>query len=453
MIDKEAREIWELIIKFAGYGFNKSHSTAYALIAYQTAYLKAHYPVEFMAALLSGDIPGRNFKRKDALVEHLEDCQRMSIEVVPPDVNRSFVDFAVRDGKILFGLSAVKSCGGAAAEAIVKARENGQPFRDLFEFCERVDPSACGRSTIETLVKAGAFDSTGARRAQNMAVLERAMQAGAAALADRRSGQKSLFGMTDDADDQDLPADLPSVDEFVERERLLMEKEVLGFYLSSHPLAEYETKLRTYCSHTTDNLSGLADKTEVLMGGMLSAIKLANVKNARQGAPTKYANFDLEDMEGSIRCILWPDDYEVFGELVKPDAILVAHGSLDRRGGGDEVNLIVSELIPLEDLETRYTTGVVIRVDELAHGSDRLAKVREVVRGYPGRCELHLLLQLENGSRVHMQSQQAGVEVTLELRERIDDLLGAGNLRLLTRSKSRKHAEPRASRKSPARLG
>ncbi|MCU0879450.1 MAG: DNA polymerase III subunit alpha, partial [Pirellulaceae bacterium] len=147
----QAQDFWNLIIKFAGYGFNKSHSTAYALIAYMTAYLKAHYPVEFMAALLSGDIPGRNFKTKDALVEHLEDCQRMGIEVLPADVNRSRVDFAVVEGKIQFALSAIKGCGGSAAECIVAARDAGGPFKDLYDFCERVDSSGASKATIETL--------------------------------------------------------------------------------------------------------------------------------------------------------------------------------------------------------------------------------------------------------------------------------------------------------------
>ena len=147
-----------MIEKFAGYGFNKSHSTAYALIAYMTAYLKAHYPVEFMAALLSCDIPGRNFKSKDALVEHLEDCQRMEIEVVPPDVNASDSDFKVADGRIHFGLSAIKACGSGAAEAIAAERKRGGTFKSLFDFCERVDSQLCNRSTIEALIKAGAFD-------------------------------------------------------------------------------------------------------------------------------------------------------------------------------------------------------------------------------------------------------------------------------------------------------
>jgi DNA polymerase-3 subunit alpha len=432
MKEKEANDIWELIIKFAGYGFNKSHSTAYALIAYQTAYLKANHPVEFMAALLSGDIPGRNFKRKDALVEHLEDCDRMGIEVVPPDVNRSHVDFAVADGKILFGMAAIKNCGSSAAEAIMAARDNNVAFADVFDFCERVDASACNRSTIETLIKAGAFDSTGAKRSQVTAVLDRAIQSGASALADRKSGQKSLFGGFD-AEAEEAPSTLlPNIDEIDERERLLMEKEVLGFYLTSHPLAEYEKLLRTYCSHTAANIAGVSEKAEVLMGGMLSAIKPAHVKNARQGAPTKYANFDLEDLDGAIRCILWPDDFVNYGEFVQPDAILVARGTVDRRGGGDEANLIVKELIPLGDLESRYTTGVVIRVDEESHGEERLSLVREIVRGYPGSCELILLLQLGDGRRVELRSNRLRVEISAELRHRVDDLLGPGNFQLIT---------------------
>ena len=292
LTEKDGNEIWGLIAQFAGYGFNKSHSTAYALIAYMTAYLKAHYPVEFMAALLSGDIPGRNFQRKDALVEHLEDCQRMDIEVVPPNVNTSEVDFAVSGRQIFFGLSAIKGCSNAAG-AIFAARKADGPFVDLFDFCERVEPTACNRAAIETLIKSGAFDFTGAKRAQLMAVVDRALQAGAAKIADRRSGQKNLFDEVAEEEVSAQPVSLPEIPEWDEREKLLFEKEVLGFYLTSHPLAEYEQTLGTYCSHTTAELSELSDKTEVMVGGMLSSIKLAHVRKAREGSGTKYANFDL----------------------------------------------------------------------------------------------------------------------------------------------------------------
>jgi DNA polymerase-3 subunit alpha len=429
---KKADELFGMIEKFAGYGFNQSHSTAYALIAYQTAYLKAHYPVEFMAALLSGDIPGRNFKTKDSLVEHLEDCRRMGVAVLPPDVNRSDTDFAVTDGKISFGLSAIKGCGSGAAEAIATARRQDGPFKNLFDFCERVDPHSCGRAVIETLVKAGACDALGARRAQLMASIERAMQCGAALLADRKSGQRGLF----DDGDKDTPAatatDLPPLPEFGERERLAMEKEVLGFYLTSHPLAEYEATLRTYCSHMTPQLASLEHRTEVLVGGMLAAVKFSHTKNPRPGSThTKYAMWDLEDLEGSIRCILWPEQFAEFGQLVQPDAILAMRATVDKRPGSEEINLIIQELIPLGELSARYTSGVVIRVREDAQGEDTLSKLREIVRGYPGPKTLRLLLALADGGSVTIDCAKCGVALDPELRRRVDELLGAGNFKLV----------------------
>ncbi|WP_419195283.1 DNA polymerase III subunit alpha, partial [Novipirellula herctigrandis] len=307
--EKDAEDIWTLIVKFAGYGFNKSHSTAYALVAYQTAYLKAHYPVEFMAALLSSDISGRNFKRKDALVEHMEDCDRMEIEIVHPDVNTSDADFSVDDSKIFFALSAIKGCGGSTAISITEERKKHGPYKDIFDFCERVDQSACNKSAIETLVKAGAMDGFGAKRSQLISVIERALQSGAAVQADKRSGQVSLFGAFDDEEedgDAATSTPLPEMDEMPEREKLLAEKEVLGFYLDSHPLAEFEPKLATFRTHTTDGLSEIKDRGEVTLGGMISSIKIAHTKNPKPGAPSKYANFDLEDMQGAIRCIVWP---------------------------------------------------------------------------------------------------------------------------------------------------
>jgi DNA polymerase-3 subunit alpha len=431
---KGAEELFGLIEKFAGYGFNKSHSTAYALIAYMTAYLKAHYPVEFMAALLSSDIPGRNFKKKDSVVEHIEDCQRMGVVVLPPDVNRSEGEFTVAEGKICFGLAAIKGCGGAASAAISQQRSRGGPFHSLFDFCERLDPGAVNRTAIESLVKAGAFDSLGGRRSQWMAVVDRAMQSGAATAADRRSGQKGLFD-NDDEDQVDArTCDLPELPEWDERQRLGAEKEVLGFYLSSHPLAEHQKTLATYCSHTTVEAAALKHRTEVMLGGMLSAIKLSHTKNPQPGKPSRYAMFDLEDMDGSMRCILWPEQFVQFGQLVQPDAILVVLGAIDKRPGSEEANLIVNELIPLEDLAGRYTRGIVVRVIEETHGVAALDKLHEILRGYPGTCELQLLICLADGTRVPCRCEKLRVSINTEMRSRVDDLLGPGNFRLITAS-------------------
>ncbi|MGD0652754.1 MAG: DNA polymerase III subunit alpha [Thermoguttaceae bacterium] len=432
---KEAAELFGMIEKFAGYGFNKSHSTAYALIAYMTAYLKAHWPVEFMAALLSSDIPGRNFKRKDSLVEHLEDCQRMNITVEPPDVNASDVDFSVAEGKIRFGLSAIKGCGGAASLAIVQERKTRGAFRSIFDFCERLDPGAVNRTAIESLVKAGAFDTLGARRSQVFAAVDRALQSGAAAASDRRSGQRGLF------DDADEPAEtdatlLPELPEWDEKEKLAREKEVLGFYLTSHPLSEHLGTLSAYCSHTTEAAAKLEHRTEVMLGGLVSAIAVKHSKRADPGRPTRYAMFDLEDTEGAIRCICWPEQFVIYEDVIKPDAIVVARGAVDKRPGSEEVNLIVNEIIPLADLSARYTRGVLIRIDEGHHGPQKLQQLHEILRGYPGKAELQLMICLADGSKVSCKCSDLSLTINAEMRTRVDELLGQGNFRLITAAPS-----------------
>ena len=447
---RKAVELFGMIEKFAGYGFNKSHSTAYALIAYMTAYLKAHYPVEFMAALLSCDIPGRNFKSKDALVEHLEDCRRMEVDLVPPSVNSCESDFKVADGKIYFGLSAIKACGSGAAEAIAAERKAGGPFRSMFDFCERVDPQQCNRATIEALIKAGAFDELGGHRAQLAAVLERALQSGAAAAADRRSGQKGLFEAFDDEEQEATDTEWPNIPPLEERDQLTQEKEVLGFYLTSHPLAAHEAALRTYCSHCSQSIPTMQHRDEVRTGGMLAAIKFSHTKNPRPGSTvTKYAMWDLEDLDGIIRCIMWPEQFAEYGQLVEADAILGVLGKVDRRPGGEEVNLIVDKLMPLGEMAKQFSSGMIIRVREQEHGERALEQLREIVRGYPGKKRLRLQLDLAAGGQVWIDSFWSGVEPNPELNERVDQLLGAGN-RLLESAPALLQARPAAGRERAA---
>ena len=426
---KEAEDFWNMILKFAGYGFNKSHSTAYALIAYQTAYLKTHFKVEFMAALLTGDIPNRNFKRKDGLVEHLEDCQRMGITVEPPNVNTCRSDFSVADNKIFFGLSAIKGCGGSAAEAVARERLKNGPFKDIFDFCERVDVVQCGRATIESLIRAGAMDCFGARRAQLNAVLEKALQGGASKLKDRKSGQMSLF---DDFEEvvQEVKIVLPDVPEFPEKEMLAMEKEVLGYYLTAHPLSEYDAILKAFCSHNSQTVKTVKKRDEVLMGGMISSIKIAHVKNPKPGQSSKYANFDLEDMDGYVRGICWPDGMEKYGEMIQPDAVVLIRGTVDKRGE-DEFNLLVNEMFPIQEADTRFTTGIHISFDQLRHQPEMIGKIREILRGYPGQRDILFAIKLESGDVVHVKSAKQKVTISPELRSRLDDLLGPGSHRLL----------------------
>jgi len=436
---KDAAELFGMIEKFAGYGFNKSHSTAYALIAYQTAYLKAHWPLEFMAALLTGDIPGRNFKSKDALVEHIEDCRRIGIDVLGPDINRSEVEFAVdkqspEGGRILFALSAVKGCGGGAGTAIVEERRRGGPFTSLFDFCERIDPRSVNRAAIETLIKAGAFDALGSRRSQLMAVVDRALQSGAAALSDRRAGQRSMFDDLGEQDASDAATQaLPDLPEWDERTKLSGEREVLGYYLSSHPLAEHMETLQTYCTHTAATLSEATTRSEIIVGGMVSAIKHSNIKSPRAGSTlTRYAMFDLEDTEGIIRCIIWPEQFAQYQEWVVGEAIVAIKATVDRRPGSDEANLIVNEMMPIAELARRQTRGVRIRVDETRHGVKKLEELYEVLRLYNGgNCAVELVLCLADGTKVRCECEKLRLTMDPDMRRRVDELLGPGNLRAL----------------------
>ena len=375
--------------------------------------------------------------RKDSLIEHIEDCERMGIEVVPPSVNTSGVEFTV-DGKLIyFGMSAIKGCGGSAAEALVVAREAAGPFKDIFDLCERVETSRCNKSSLENLIKAGALDCFGANRRQLIEVLERSIQAGQAMQADNRSGQQNLFGAFEESEDTEevsATADLPQIEEYPERERLMMEKEVLGYYLTAHPLDEHMDKLKQFTSHTTNKLIDIPDRGEVILGGMISSIKEAHTRNPKPGQPSKYANFDLEDVEGSVRCIMWPRQYAEFGHLIVPDDIVIIKGVVDRRGGGDECNMIINELVPLSQIEDRYTTGMIVRLQESTHGMQMIPKLREVTRAYPGRRKLQLLVQLADGTSVTLDAQGQGVDINNELRNRIDDLLGGGNIQMITRA-------------------
>lgn len=429
---REAEEQFALIEKFGGYGFNKSHSTAYAGIAYMTAYLKAHWPVEFMAALLSSDIPMRNFKRKDPLVGHLEDCRRMQIEVLPPDINRSEAEFTVWEGKICFALAAIKGCGEGAAAAIAAERRQGGPFRSLFDFCARVDPGIVHRTAVESLIKAGAFDNLGHNRSQWMAVLEKALQAGAAAAADRRIGQRSLFGDVQEAHASLTHAfELPEVPEWPVKERLAKEKEVLGFYLSSHPLDEYRPLLETYCTHKTSEAAKLPHRTEVRLGGMISGLKLGNIRTSRPGAPTRYAMFDLEDTAGVLRCILWPESYVQYGSLIQAEAIVSLTGHIERRPGEEGATLIVSEVVPLEEAPARYTRLVSLRIEETPQAVAGLEQLHALLQQWPGSVPLELNLLLADGVRVRCRCDKFRITVSRQLRNQIEKILGPGTVSVI----------------------
>jgi len=429
---QQSEEVFALIEKFAGYGFNKSHSTAYALLAFQTAYLKTHYPTEFMAALLSGDITGRNFKKKDSLVEHIEDCRRMGIEVAPPDVNASAPDFAVAVGTILFGLAAVKGCGQQASEAIAEERAKRGSFRDLHDFCGRLDSSVVNKTAIENLAKAGALDALGGHRGALLAGVEKAMAAGAAQLADRRSGQKNLFAAFDDPQPAAAaaPVGLPDVPPLSDLEMRSNEKEVLGYYIHSHPLAEFQGLIEAICTHGTGDLGGTKAKDSVVIGGLVAALKLSNTKQARPGSThTRYGMFDLEDMDGLVRSICWPEDYARLGEHLQPDAVVIVAGAIDRRAGSEETNLIVNEIVPIAEAWKLQPRGVTVKLVEGQHDTATLERLAELVRRHPGKAPLQLVIDLTDGARILLDADRDKVAWGPEFHRDLVALLGPGCVR------------------------
>ena len=242
----------------------------------------------------------------------------------------------------------------------------------------------------------------------------------------------NLFGEeSTETEDEVAPTHMPEMEEFPDKARLMMEKEVLGMYLSSHPLEEYQALLATFCSHETTNLKDVKDRQEVIVGGMISSIKLANTKNPKPGASSRYANFDLEDVQGAVRCICWPDGYEKVGHLIQPESVVIMRATVDKRGGSDDVNLLANEIIPIAEAEARFTAGLRIHVDQERHAEELLGRLNEVLRGYPGSMDVLVALRLVSGDVVQMRSRRHKVDITPELRGRLDDLLGSDSHRLM----------------------
>jgi DNA polymerase-3 subunit alpha len=404
LAEETAREIFDLITYFGGYGFTKSHSAAYATIGYQSAYLKAHYTPEFMAALLSSEIEDGN--KRDILVDHIEDARRLGVEVLPPDVNASEADFTVRDGKVLFGLTAIKGVGRGASEEIVRARREGGRFRDLFDFCERIDLKVVPRAAVERLIKAGACDRFGNRN-QMMHALPRAIQAAAELQQDRRSGQASLFGaFSGDSESSARAAapDLPDLPEWSDSEKLKNEKEALDFYFSSHPLAQYEKDLQQFVTHTADQLGNLIANQQVILGGVLTQIRLMNTKRARNGN-TRYVRCKLEDLKGSVECVMWPDDYLRYKDEFIEDRVCLVWAAVDRTR--DEPGLILTRVSGIENGKRDLAKRLWLYLRLGVQGPEVIDPISRMLLRSRGSCEVWLYIKDGQGKKCKMKLGEA----------------------------------------------
>jgi DNA polymerase III subunit alpha len=437
----QAEKIFDLIEKFGGYGFNKSHTTAYALVAFQSAWLKTHHPTEFMAALLSSEMVGT--EREKYLVEHIEDCRKMGIEVLPPNINEGEAGFRVAgEGRIDFGLTAIKGVGFKAVDAIVEARKKGGAFAGLDDLFERVPLSTVSQACVEALIKAGAFDTLGGRRSQWLAVLPRAAQAGQAVQDDRKRGQRSLFAAfssPESAAGGTLKAaatsSLPDVPEMPDVERLAEEKKVLGFYMSSHPLTRHAAVLQTLATHRAAELAGVglflvSERTEVVLGGMIVGVQIKNVQKSRSGL-TRMAKLTFEDLTGSVPAMLWPEEYAKFESLVQNDTIVFVRGTLDRRR--DPAELIISKIIPLAQAPAELSRGIVVTLQKGLIEDKNLESLLRQVRVRPGNLDVYL--EILGLSGVRRAIYRVGSSLKIRYDERLiadlESAVGDGKVRLV----------------------
>src|SRR5208337_4790674 len=413
--EKKANAIFDLLEKFAGYGFNKSHSAAYGLISYRTAYLKANYPVEFMAGLLSNEV-----NNTEKISVFVAECERLGVTILPPDVNLSDLKFVpeTREDKrgIRYGLAAIKNIGeGAMQSAIVEREENG-PFKSLEDYCSRLDSKAVNRKILENLIRAGAFDFTGRDRAELFARIDQSLATGASAHRDRRSGQVSLFGDLDLVPPAKTNGDSVHFTPWSLAEKLGYEKELLGFYITGHPLDPYREIIEEGKYMAVSDLANQEDKVTVQVAGSISAFDKKHTR--KDGKP--FAILTIEDFTGSVEVMVWNEVFAKAAKEIDKGKIVVVTGKMDKRE--ESIRLVANEIGPIARRKAVKALTIDIPMEKADEG--RLIAIRELVRQFPGIQPLYLRFRTVDGRELRLKAD-AGYSVRDDetLREKLAELL------------------------------
>jgi len=436
--DSKANQIFDLLEKFAGYGFNKSHAAAYAIVAYQTAYLKANYPVEFFCAMMTNDMADTA-----KLSQYINEARAFGIEVQGPDVNESQVYFAPAqsvgqasrlsqtsteengDGQdahptqgIRFGLAAIKGVGEVAVQTILKARDEGGKFKTLADMCERVDGRTVNRKILEGLIKSGACDCFGQTRAALFGRIDHTLTRAAGIISDRQRGQSSLFGAFEEktAPTPEAATNLP---EWPQHELLAHEKELLGFYVTGHPLTPYAPILEKYSLSNTVTLAQLPNRGITRIGGMIAAVQSGISK--KSGKP--YAMVTLEDLEGSVQILCMNENYDKYRELLVTNKAILVIGEVNT--GDERPKIFPQEIMPLEDAPRRYTKQVHLRLNMAHLKPEQMESVRELVTSHAGKCPLFLCFMKPTGEKIYVEAHDRYfVTPSRELQQAADELFG-----------------------------
>jgi len=410
-----ANEIFDLMYKFAGYGFNKSHAAGYALVAYQTAYLKTHYPEVFMASTISSEMD-----RSDRVVILIEECKRMGIEILPPDVNESYYDFRVVGGKISFGLGAIKNVGKSAIESIINSRKENRRFSSIFDMCKRVDLRLVNRKVLESLIQVGAMDSLEGTRAQKFHSIEQASIFGQRYQEEKERKQTNIFEMASDENNQSSqePQLTKVSEEWTKSQALIKEKELLGFYISGHPLLKHETEINAFSKVNTNNINSLENRTSVRLGGIISQVKkIYDKKNQTMAFVT------IEDLKGSTEVILFSDAFNKYNELLKNDNMIFITGSISVKDR-DNVKIICDEVIPMKEAAKKFTKYIVLQIETNEIEKTTLKKTVKEIEKYAGGCPVYLEVKTNGNEKLILESQKYKVSPTNPLLSNLKKILG-----------------------------
>jgi len=430
--EAEAEKLFDLILKFAGYGFNKAHSTRYAIVAYRAAFFKVHHPREFLAATLSFECGDT-----DKVVQYMAEAERMGIKVAPPDINKCGRDFTVDDKRVRFGLAAVKGVGAKAVDAIVEGRREAGGFRDLYHFCRDVDLRAVNRATVEALIKCGAFDALGAHRAAMTAAVNHAIEIGQADAAARRSGQMSFFDTLDAGNEP--PPRFPSVEPWSESQLLAAEKETLGFYVSSHPLVRYGRELDSLSSpNGLARLESAPDAQPVTVGCMIASVRRTMTRKTKK----RMCMLTVEDLTGKCDAVVFPDAFEQFNDRIEADAIVFLVGRVDK--SRERIGIIVDEVIPMDGAIEELTGSILLRMPPGGPREDFLQRLKDILERHHGRCPVFLEVLPVEHADICATIRLDGRWCVKASRRLVDELLGLlGEQSVLLRPRPRENGSAR----------
>ena len=411
-----AEKIFNLIEHFAGYGFNKSHSAAYAMISCRTAYLKANYPVEFMTALLTSEKDNT-----DKIVEYIDEAELMGLKILPPDINESFANFTmVGKDSIRFGLGAVKNVGQTAIDSIIETRKTKGSFKTLYEFCERTDSRLVNKKVMESLIKCGAYDSLGFKRSQMFAMLQRAMDMANTIQKERSMGQMLLF--SDQA--EVVNNEVPNIKEWPEGQLLHFEKEILGFYITGHPLARYEKLLQEYSTADSSKLKELGDGAKIRFGGIINKVK--NTVTKRTG--DKMAIMMMEDLEGVVEVLVFPSSYKNVSKYVQPNLAVFVEGRLNLRE--DRPKIIVEDIVPIDEVRPRFTKKLTVNIVSIGLENNILEDVKKIFQRHKGNIPVYLSVSTKkNGSYNIVVDKDLFVSPTNDLLAELEELIGRDHIK------------------------